>query len=242
MMVKEAFAVLVQTLKDTWEELYSLVIANISWFFVVLGVPLLLMSIGHPAAFIGSIILFIVLFSISAPGIYTVGMLVARGKTFHFSDMLQGIKLHWWRGLLWAGANGLVFLIIRADIMFFITDNPALPAWLNGPGGIVITLIFLYVMVFWLAMQVYFWPMLLQQQEPKLVMAWRNCALLLLAQPIFAILVILFGIVLLAVSVGLIIPLVFVGAGVQAILGSAAVLNLLVKFGKIEEIRPKPLR
>ena len=242
MMIKEAFALLIQTLKDTWEELYSLVIVNISWFFVVLGVPMLLLSIGHPVASISAIVLFVVVSGISAPGMYSIGMRVARGKTFHFSDMLEGIKLHWWRGLLWAGVNLLVFLILLADIRFFWTDNPSLPSWLGGIGGIIITLIFLYVMVFWSAMQAYFWPMLLQQQDPKLLRAWRNCAFLILAQPLFAVFVILFSIILLVVSVGFIIPLVFVGAGIQAILGSGAVLNLLYKFDKIDEVRPEPLR
>lgn len=39
MMIREAMGVFWQTLKDTWEELYSLAIVNLAWLFAFL-VPL----------------------------------------------------------------------------------------------------------------------------------------------------------------------------------------------------------
>ena len=234
-MIKEAFGVIWQTLKGTWEELYSLIIVNIVWFFASIGIPVLLLSVETYYIYILGLVVFLICFPISVPGMYCVANRVARGKTFHFDDFIDGIKEHWWRALRWFLANILVALVIWADIQLY-------PAWLQGTWGIIAGGFFLAVFILWCAMQVYFWPMLIQQEEPKLFRAWRNSALLILANPVYALIVVVFSIILLGISIGLgLIPLVFVGLAIQAILGSNAVLTLLLKFGKIEEFRPKPL-
>ena len=93
MMIKESTSVFWQTLKDTWEELYSIAIVNLVWLFASFTV---------------------VLFPVTLAGMYYVTNRVAHGKTFHFSDFIEGIKKLWWRSLLWFLANiafvGLIFL------------------------------------------------------------------------------------------------------------------------------------
>ena len=73
-----------------------------------------------------------------------------------------------------------------------------------------------------------------------MLLAWRNAAFMVLANPFYAFFVVSFSVVLLGVSAALTLPLVFIGMALLGLLGNNAVLTLLVKFGIIEEARPKP--
>ena len=97
----------------------------------------------------------------------------------------------------------------------------------------------LAVLAFWLTVQMYFWPLLIEQEEPKILLAWRNSAYLVLINPFYAFFIASFHLLFVVISVGLTLPLVFVGMAGLALLGNNAVLTMLVKVGKIEEPRPE---
>lgn len=210
MMIKEAMGVFWQSLKDTWEELYSIAIVNLVWLFASLTV---------------------VLFPVTAAGMYYVANRVAHGKTFGFSDFIDGIKLYWWRSLIWFLVNIVAVGLFAVNIWFY---SSAEGSWL-----VVIAGLWLALLVFWLSMQIYFWPILIEQSEIKMIQAWRNAAYLILANPFYAFFIVTFTIVLFALSAALTLPLIFVGMGLVAILANNAVLALLEKFGLIKEARPK---
>ena len=88
-------------------------------------------------------------------------------------------------------------------------------------------------------MQIYFWPLLIEQEQPKMLLAWRNCAYLILANPFYGFFVVSFSIVLFGLSAALTLPLIFVGMALLGLFGNNAVLTLLEKFGIIKEARPK---
>ncbi|MBC7234893.1 MAG: hypothetical protein H5T69_03560 [Chloroflexi bacterium] len=234
MFIKEAMEVFWQTLKDTWEELYSLAIVNLVWLFAW-ALPLGLASAsGLPAVFFPVLILSLGLFAVGTSGVYYVANRVAHAKTFHFYDFVEGIKIYWWRALLWLLINVAAIYLIILNLQFY-------PSVFQGSWVIFISGFWLAILAFWLAMQVYYWPLVIQQEKPKLLLGWRNAAYLLLANPFYAFFVISFAIVLLVISAALTLPFVFVGMAMQAVLGSNAVLTLLYKFGIIENPRP-PLR
>jgi len=233
MMIKEAFSVLWQTLKSTWEELYSLAIVNLVWL-LSWGLPLALVAnLQSAAIMIPTMVLSALLFVVTMSGIYHVTSRVARGTTFHFSDFIDGIKLYWWRSLLWLLVNGVAFFLISTNLRFY-------PTILQGTWAIIVGGFWMAVLFFWTIMQFYFWPVLVQQEQPKMLLAWRNAAYLILASPFYAFLMVLFSAVLIAASVGLVLPLIFVGMAIVALLGSTASLELLVEFKIIEDPRPKP--
>jgi hypothetical protein len=233
MMIKEAFSVLWQTFKNTWEELYSLAIVNLVWL-LSWGLPLALVAnLQSAAIMIPTMVLSALLFTVTMSGIYHVTSRVARGTTFHFSDFIDGIKLYWWRSLLWLLANVVAFFLISTNLRFY-------PTILQGTWVIIIGGFWMSVLFFWTIMQFYFWPILVQQEQPKILLAWRNAAYLILASPFYAFLMVFFAAVLIVASVGLVLPLIFVGMAIIALLGSTASLELLVKFKIIEDPRPKP--
>ncbi len=211
MMIREAMSVFWQTLKDTWEELFSLAIANLVWLFSALTI------IGLP---------------VTTAGMYYVTNRVAHGKTFHFADFIEGIKLYWWRSLLWFLANIVMILLFWMNVRFY-------PENFEGIWTIIVSGLWMALLAFWLGMQVYFWPLLIEQEQPKMLLAWRNCAYLILANPFYAFFVVAFSIVLFGISAALTLPLIFVGMALLGLLGNNAVLILLEKFGIIKEARPK---
>jgi len=233
MLISEAMSVFWQTLKDTWEELYPLAIVNLVWLFswaIPIGIG---SAVGLWYVFFPTAVLSLLIFAVSTSGIYYVAARVAHAKTFHFYDFIQGIKLYWWRAILWLLVNAGVIFMIILNLRFY-------PSAFQGGWVIFVSGLWLALLVFWLAMQVYYWPLIMQQEEPKLLMGWRNAAYLILANPFYSFFIISFAIVLLAISVALTLPFVFVGMGMQAVLASNAVLTLLFSFGIIEDPRPQP--
>ena len=237
MLIKEAMGVFWQTLKDTWEELYSLAIVNLVWLFSW-ALPIALASAsGLPIVIIPVALLSICIFAVTTAGMYYVTARVAHAKTFHFYDFIDGIKLYWWRALLWLLVNIVIVLLIILNLQFY-------PSVFQGAWVIFVSGFWLAVLVFWVAMQVYYWPLIMRQEEPQklrgMLLGWRNAAYLLLANPFYAFFIVSFVFVLLGLSIALTLPFVFVGMGLQGLLGNNAVLTLLFSFGVIEDPRPKP--
>jgi len=234
MFIKEAMGVFWQTLKDTWEELYSLAIVNLVWLFSW-ALPI---SLGSATRIIIVIILTglisLGLFPITTAGVYYVAHRVAQGRTFHFSDFIEGIKLYWWRSLLWLLANMVVTGLLVLNIWFY-------PNTFKGSWVVLVSGFWLAVLFFWLTIQLYFWPMLIQQEKPRIFMAWRNSAFLVLAGPFYAFFMVCFTLVLGGLSLVLTLPFIFVGMAILAVLGNNAVIRLLVRFKIIQDPRPKPI-
>lgn len=235
MLIREAMEVFWQTLKDTWEELYSLGMVNLVWLFSW-GLPIGLGTATNiPILIIGGLILGILVFPITTVGIYYVTNRVAHAKTFHFRDFIEGIKKHWWRALLWLLVNAVFVLLIYMNLQFYPTVFEG--AWVALVMGLWIALFF-----FWIMMQIYFWPVLIAQEESNMLLAWRNSAYLILANPFYAFFVFCFTFFLLVLSVALTLPFIFVGMTILATLGNNAVLILLSEFDVIDDPRPKPLQ
>jgi uncharacterized membrane protein YesL len=231
-MIKEAFEVIWMSLRDLWEELYYLVIANILWFFLGLGLPLLLLEVEHDAARVAMGILILLALPPATAAMFHVTNRVARATTFHISDFFVAYKLYWWRSWLWALGNALVAYMIHVDLQFY-------PQLIQNVVGIAIAMFFLFLFAFWLLMQIYFWPMLIQQEKPNILQAWRNAAILVLAKPLYALLIGAFSVLAWYLSArAYFVPMGLITMGLQGVLASNALLTLLVKLGKIQPVRP----
>ena len=231
-MIGDAFNVIWISLRDLWEELYYLLIANILWFFLGLGVPLLLLEIEAAWANILMAALVLLALPVATAAIFHVTHKVAHASTFHISDFFEAYKLYWWRSWLWLLVNAVFAYIIYVDFQFY-------PVFIGNVVGIAVSMFFVFIYLFWLLAQIYFWPILIIQEKPNILQAWRNAAVLVLAKPLYAILIGL-------VSVGLwylsarayFIPAGLISMALQGILANNAVLTLLVKLDKIKPVRP----
>jgi len=237
MMIREAMEVFWQTLKDIWEELYGLAIVNlVALFAPVIPLSIAYLLVGQAGLVwlsVPFVLATIVVIPLAIAGVYVVTNRVAHGKTFHFADFIAGARTYWWRSLLWFLANIVFLVLVYVNVIFYASQFEGI--WVALVGGL-----WLALAVFWLTMQVYFWPLLIEQEQPRLLLTWRNAAYMVLANPFFAFFTVSFTIVLFAISVALTLPLAFVGIVAVGLMGNNAVLTLLVKFGIIKEARPKP--
>jgi len=231
-MIKEAFGVIWTSLRDLWEELYYLIIANVIWFFLALGLPLLLLEIQSTAAWIAMGVLLLLAFPPATAAVFVVTHRVAHATTFHLSDFFAAYKRYWWRSWLWLLVNFAIAFIIYIDFRFY-------PDLLQNVWGAAFAMFFTIVFIFWLVMQIYFWPMLLVQEKANILQAWRNSAVLILAYPLYALIIVIFSVLLWYLSArAYFIPAGLIGMVLQGILANNAVLTLLVKLGKIKPVRP----
>ncbi|NLX35086.1 MAG: hypothetical protein GXY68_00170 [Chloroflexi bacterium] len=232
MLFSKAMGVFWQTLKDSWEELLQLAIMNMIWVFSW-GGPIALSTVvgSSPALVIPLMLLSLVLFALATVGLFYATHIVARGRTIHLSDFFDGIKLHWWRSLIWGLAN-------VAAVGIFVLNIITYPRMFGGFAGMLLGSMSIAALVFWVVMQLYFWPLLFSQEEPKLLRAWRNSAYLIFANPFYAFLMLTFALAMLLLAGALTIILIFAGMTLLGLLCNNAVITLLVHYDVIKDPRP----
>lgn len=231
MMIHEAMQVFWRSLKDTWEEMFSLAIVNLVWF-VSWAVPFALITVSAmPWLTVVLLALGLALGAVSTSGMYYAVDRVAHGKTAHFDDWREGVGLHWKRALLWLVVNVAVAAAVVWNILFY-GEN------FSGNWVVLMQGVWLALALFWLLMQIYFWPMLIQLEEPRLWTAWRYAAMLIIANPFYAFFVSTFTLLVLIISLLTGVVLAIAGGTVVSLLGSNGLLILLFKLGKIQDPRP----
>ncbi|MEZ4620723.1 MAG: hypothetical protein R2867_35155 [Caldilineaceae bacterium] len=143
-------------------------------------------------------------------------------------------------GFFWDGAKTnigkgwilfLISLLVPVAIIFNIWF------YLNSEGWIS----FIGFAWFWLLLLVlttgqYLFPLIWQQDEPDVRLALRNSVLLALRHPIYSFLMLIFQIVLLAISAGLTLPLVLLYPGMIALTQNFALAGILQEMG----LAPQP--
>jgi uncharacterized membrane protein YesL len=231
-MFKESFNVIWMSLRDLWEELYYLILANVIWFFLALGLPLLLLELQTTVALIITGVLVLFAFPPATAAVFAVTHRVAHATTFHLSEFFAAYKRFWWRSWLWLLANAAIGFVIYIDFRFY-------PLFFQNIWGAAFSMFFAIMFLFWLMMQIYFWPILLVQEKANILQAWRNAAVLIMAHPLYALVIGLFSALIWYLSArAYFIPAGLIGMVFQGLLANNAVLTLLVKHNKIKPVRP----
>lgn len=197
------FRVLWAAFKDFYEEMFTLVGANLLW--VVLAIPV----VTIPPA--------------------TVGMLyltnqVAHHKTIEFRMFFEGFKTYLWKSYLHALLNLGVLLLLATNIWFYGAQFP------DQQWAVIVRGIFVGLAVIWALIQIYVWPMLFEQEQPKLLLAIRNAAFLTFASPVITLVLGILMVLVAVLSVGLTLPFALAMAAVLGLMANGAVLTLLVHY------------
>lgn len=198
-----AFRVLWAAFKDYYEEMFTLVGANLLW--VVLAIPV----VTIPPA--------------------TAGMLyltnqIAHHKTIEFRMFFEGIKKYVWKSYLLALLNLGVLALLAINVWFYGAQFP------DQQWAVIVRGVFVGLAVTWLLIQIYVWPMLFEQEEAKLLLALRNAAFLTFASPITSLTLGILMALVAVLSVGLTLPFALAMAALLGLMANGAVLTLLVHF------------
>jgi uncharacterized membrane protein YesL len=185
-------------LQDAFDSMAELVIANILW--VLLTVPVL----TAPAALAGA---------------YYMTNLIAHRKPVTWRTFFEGFRQFFWLSWLLALANILAGFIVYANFRFYdqFTGGwvPYMKGFALGAG------------ILWLVLQLYIFPLLIEQEDRRLRIALRNSLILLVGSPGLALVLMLllglFGVL----SVILQVPWLIITIGLCTFLSNWCALHAL---------------
>ncbi len=206
-----AFRALGKAIKDVFEELLLLIMCNLIW--ALISLPLLLaayITLADLQNIWLAVLLSLLAVLPMAPataGLYVVAHRTSEGRVSKIGDFFGGMRryaLPAWRTL---GIWMIGFIIILVDLQFYAGVT-------NFVGSLILGLWF-WLLVIWLGLLIYIFPLILLQEQPSLRIIARNAFLMTLGRPIFTLitLVLMGALVLICVIFPLLtvlIPLILV--------------------------------
>lgn len=202
----KAFVVMGRTLKAAYDELFLCVYLSVLWW-----VGTLLIVTAAPATV----------------GLNQVANRIANYKRVDSSFFWESARTNIGRGWLLYLINIVVPIIIGTSIVFYLSTT----GWLRILGFICI-----WLFIFVLMISQYYFPLLMQQDEPNIRLVLRNAVLLALQHPLYTFLMLLFQILLIGISVAITLPLFLLAPALIALSANFALTGMLQEMG----LAPQP--
>ncbi len=219
-----AFGVVIQVVKDLFEELYKLLLLNVLYLLIV-G-PLLGLAIA--AALGGATIPALCLLLLAAlplgpasVGLSIVAQRIAEGRAFEIKLFFDGFRS--WRTRAWK-----VYITWVVGLALILV-NLGFYSQMQGNLGGFLTMLFIYLMAAWFMLLIYIAPLTVLQQDGRLRLIWRNALVLSAAYPIFSLLTLLLMAAFVAISTVLPILLLICTPVMLALWGMRATLLLVAR-------------
>lgn len=194
--------VIVAAVRMWWDNTYQFTLINLLWALCWLTVIL-----GPPATF----------------GLYYAAHRVAREETATVVSLWAGMKRYFVKSWVWMLLNLLVAFIVWLNVGFYAQFGGAWWATL-------LQTVFAAFGVGWVLVQFLALPFVMELKDESLRTALRNGAFLFIASPGYMLMLMVVIVALLAASIGLVGPLLFVAASLVALLGTVAVRERLAHF------------
>lgn len=199
-----ALRVFTRALADAWDALVVLAALNIIW----LALSLLIVFLPPATA-----------------AMFAATHELASGRAPGVRDFLTAVRSYFWQAWLWALVNVAVAVAFVAGFYFY----GSIPEpWADGVQGLLILFA-----SFWGVSQLFVWPFLFTQAEPRLRLALRNAVLAVFAAPLFALTFAAIVALVLALSLVLIAPIAVITTAFVCLLANHAVTDRLRAFGKL---------
>jgi uncharacterized membrane protein YesL len=201
-----AFRAIGRSFRDWWDEMFLMVGVNLMWALLALPV--------------------VTLFPASMGAAYLTYEKV-RGRRVEFDLFWKGFRRYFGKSWALGAINTVVTLLILVNIVFYLQQ----PSWL-----FYLTIIWLYVLLIWMGIIIYVFPLAIEQDDKSVKLIYRNAALLALGRPVFTLVVALVQVILLAASIVLSPLLLLVYVPLSNLISNHA---LLVSLGEVEERRSR---
>jgi uncharacterized membrane protein YesL len=196
-----ALRVFRSSLGALYYELFLLVGVNLAW----LGLSLLVVTAPPAAA-----------------GVYYLANQLAKGETVSFGLFVQGMRRYFRRSWLLAIIVVVISALLVGNLLFYANFANH---WVR-----LISVFWGYVLIFWLAMLIYLFPLLIEQSDKSLLLILRNAALLVLDNVVFTLTLGVLLLLFLLLNVALAVPLLLIVMSGLAIIQSKALLTVLEKY------------
>ncbi len=197
-----ALKVLGLALRDTWQELWTILIVNLLFIFANL-----LVITGPPATL----------------ALFFYANRIAHEERATERDFLQAMRTYWKPAWRWGFVNIMIIGLLTGDYFLIetLTDNATMTSLVQG--------LYLTLLAGWLLLQLFTVPFLFEQTEPRVGQALRNAAVFLKKNLIFAIVFgLLLALSLMAGTLLFMLTLAF-GSAFLAFAGNHAVLSDLAE-------------
>jgi hypothetical protein len=197
----DALQVLRFSLRDFWDEFVWLAMLNLLWSLTIVlpfVPPFLMANASLPLALVASLLLALPLPIVSG-GLAFVTNQVSRGKVVGWGVFVTGVRRYWAKSLLVAAINLVVLSLILANVQFY--GSILQGAWTN-----IALSVWLVVGIYWLLTQIFWFPMILELETEKVLLALRNALLMVIVTPGFSITLGAVMLVLVVLCVGLSVP------------------------------------
>jgi hypothetical protein len=134
---------------------------------VPLGIALLVGALPNPACM----------------GLHTLARELARGDTADFVEQRQGLRMYW-RVSLRAWSIAAAIAITCVLNMAFYATQAANPASRLHAVAAPLFVVWTLILLLWLGVHLYVAPLLLAQAEARVLLAYRNAAVMMLSRPV----------------------------------------------------------
>ncbi len=234
--MRDALSVYGRAVLDLYEEWFSLIGANLICFACFIpGLTVLLgllgMAMQRPEAGQFWALLFpLTLIAILAggpamAGVHNLTNPIPHERRIEFSYFWEGFRRYYLKSWQTLGLWVVGVVTLAVNIWFYRMW------WQQGTQiAIVPVILFLWIMVLWLGIQPYLFPLLMEQEDKRVLLVFKNAILLALVNPGFTVLVIvLLGATLL---LSLIFPplLLLVTFSLAALVDNRAIVQLMIRL------------
>lgn len=199
--MSDALRVFRYSLKDFWDEFMLLVVLNLAWSLaaIVPFVPLFaLKEVDILLVLALSLLLFLPLPIVSGALCFVTNQ-ISRGRTASWRTFIVGIRCYWSRSLILTLINLVVLILVATNIQFYGLA-------LQGTWTNLVVSLWLIIGAYWLLVQVFWFPMVLELESEKILLALRNALAMTIISPGFSLTLAVLLVMIIALCIVLTVP------------------------------------
>ena len=202
--MRDALSITWYGLRSLWSEFWFLAVLNLLWAVdvLLLAVPIYGLRNAGMGWVVALTLLILFPLPLLSAGLCFVANQITRGVAVDWHTFAAGMRRSWAKSLLVALTNAVVLFFIAANVRFYLVV-------IQGSWAVVGLSGWLVVAFFWLLVQLYWFPVLLEMNDEKLLIALRNALALVMVRPGFSIALALILALLIAVCVVMTVPALF---------------------------------
>ncbi|MCX7790372.1 MAG: hypothetical protein N2378_07000 [Chloroflexaceae bacterium] len=220
--MRNPFQALGKAVRDLFDDVFLLLLCNLIW--AAMSLPLWVIAVsalaqGAPLAALLAGMLGALPAGPANAGLFYVAHRVTDGRATKITDFFIGMRLYLRPALLLTliAAGGM--LLILFNLGFYLGMNSIL-------GGLLLGL-WLYLLLFWLGLTLYAYPLIMLQDVPSLRLIGRNALLLSLGRPIYTGVTLFLMAIVLVLSLILVVPMVLITPAFFAVWATCAARALI---------------
>jgi hypothetical protein len=216
------FQALGKALRDLFDDLFVLLVCSLIWAAMSLPLWALALSALAEGAPLAALLIALLGALPAGPanaGLFYVAHRVTEGRATRIADLFAGMRLYLRPTLLitFIACGGA--LLILFNLGFYLGISSILGGLLLGLG--------LYLLLFWLGLALYAYPLIMLQEDPALGLIGRNALLLSIGYPIYTAVTLFLMAVVLVISLILVVPMVLFTPALLAVWATCATRALI---------------